>query len=555
MTLETLSRPPVVDFLQQDSPIKPPVIDLTAFSDLSPQRKKVLNLVNEYGGTVDRDTFRRAFYPEGEITTDRATVVRMHVRLANKDLEERVGKKVILTREENPTYILVEANSEVELPNGKKVKINGKKRSSILNKLIDKGNEGISPLEIYPNARSPLTATQNLELHATRLNRQLPDGYKIVLRRNRDKAAKFILTNKKTLDKLTLPNGNIAEGLTPQGKELLQYLTNINLPVYMSELSKKFKPNSQYFLARKAIQVEFSRINKQLDGTGVIIKKVNRYKSPNPAYGLEIKNAEQKSEFPYKNMSDSFLDSSLERIKNIFDDNNKLHTLTNETYEDIGNKYQLLLDEKGLRQKIIERKARNAQWFRDQDKIENSNFEEQPDRKISTIVYLTRIRYLFSNRGLSDEILELVGQNAFEAAEKKFIAEKNVSFESYAEFAIRGAMGNLLLFNDTKKTDYKKRPLLPHASPDLIEAFKRDLTYAIVDLSNRRKYPNRFLSSSESRALDIILGITGENSGTNEDVAYELDTTVQWAERLGKTAIEKLKNSPHALTLAKYFSS
>jgi len=450
--------------------------------------------------------------------------------------------------------------SEVRLPDGSSIWVKGLKRQQILKGLIEAGETGINPLDYYPNTSDPKTAELNVENHVTRLKRQLSEEQTIILRRTVDGFARFIFTSTEELGKSVLPNGEIVNNLTPQSKELLQHLIDTNLPAYMADLAQSLKPKVEFVNAKKALKEEFYRINKSLNGTGTKIKRATKYHTPNPAYYLAMDNAEEKISSPLIKADDAYINQRIDKITNLLEAqrNNKPITLTDEINTELHNELQQLEEEMELRRRIEEEKrAKIREWNKNQHRPNNKagkpKLELEHEVKHPASVKQTRVQYHYDGKGLTNEILDNAGYRALEEARKRYDEASGVSFERYAEFWIRGAMGNMLLYNSPEAPQANEK--LPIQAPESIAQFRESVAIALIDLSNPKKYSRDTITPDESRALDIMLGITGKNPGSSEDVAYELDSSIPWAERLARTGMEKLINSLHAPTLAKYFSA
>ena len=554
MTLETLSRPPVVDFLQQDSPIKPPVIDLTAFSDLSPQRRKVLELINSAGGQIARNSFFQAFYPDGIVTSGREGVVRTLVRHAKNSLREKTGQTIQLT-DDFQEYRIVD-QKDLRLPNGKPIDFPSTKQQEIFEELAKRFDmqRGLDPAEIYPNAERGL-AERNLDSIVVSMRKHINDpDYAIASDRDETGRLTYFLRDKRVEDKFTLPNGLTITGLTQQKKAIVQFLASGGI-IFMQDLASTLKPGVSYKKARERIRTEIYGLRKLLAGVNMDIKLATTGQKINPAYIL-LETFSANNPTPFAKSNDAYIKQRIDKITTLLEaqQNDKPLTLTDEVNAQLNNELQQLRKEVKIRRLIEEKKrAKIEEWNRKQNGPKKDDFVDEPENEYEPIVRFTRIRYLFSDKGLPNKVLDEAGQEAFEKAKENFNPENGFSFEEYAEFWIRGAMGNMLLYNSPEAPETEHHGFaLPNES---ITGFKKDFTIALVDLSSRRRYPKNFITPYESRALDIMRGITGKNPGSSEDVAYEFDSSIQWAERLVRTGMEKLMNSSHAPTLAKYLSS
>jgi len=447
--------------------------------------------------------------------------------------------------------------SEVKLPDGSSIWVKGLKRQHILKGLIEAGEIGINPLDYYPNASGPKIAELNVENHVTRLKRQLPEQQTIILRRTTDGFARFIFTSTESLGKATLPNGEIVNNLTPQGKELLQHLTNTNLPAYMTDLAQSFKPKAEFANAKKALKEEFYRINKSLNGTGAKIKRATKYHTPNPAYYLAMNNAEEKTSSPFIKTDDTYINQRIDKITNLLEtqQNNKPLTLTDEINAQLNDELQQLREEAEIRRRIEAEKKRKIEEWKQLGRYEKRNdysdLETEAEHPAS--VRQIRIKYHFDKKGITNEILDNAGYRALEEARKKYNEASGVNFERYAEFWIRGAMGNMLLYNSIEAPETNEK--IPLKNLALVDEFKEKFAIAIIDLSSKKRDSSASITPDESRALDILFGITGKNPGNIDDISYELNCSKQWANRLVQTGVQKITTSNHTPTLARYFSA
>lgn len=448
---------------------------------------------------------------------------------------------------------------KVTLPNGTIIGIRGGKQREVLQLLIAQLNADITARDAYPkgenDGKNYERSEGNLFRIVKELRKKIPKDYIITAKTDEEGIThyRFIEDASKT----TLPNGKVVEGLTQHEHAVLSYFANENLPIYMKTLTDNFYPGIDYSVARSRIRVRIQDLKKALSPHNAELRLATKFHTPNSAYYLAINNMGKKNSAPFLEISDTEIKQRINKITGLLEAQNtdKSLTLTDEVNDKLNSELYKLKEEEALRRLIEERKkAKIEEWKRKQNKSREKGLVEQvPENEYDPIVRFTRIRYLFSNKGLPNKVLDEAGQEALEKAKENFNPENGFSFEEYADFWIRGAMGNMLLYNSPEAPETEYHGLaLPDES---ITSFKKDFAIALVDLSSRRRYPENFITPYESRALDIMRGITGKNPGSSEDVAYEFDSSIQWAERLGKTGMEKLQNSLHAPTLAKYFSS
>ena len=541
MTLETLSRPSPMGEANRPSSDR---------YQLRPASQILVDVFEQSGGTATKSQLLDKLKPNTNPSSN-PSYLRMMVSRARKELEEKQGKTIRFVWGSNPRYEMVD-DAALVLPNGTRVQIRGHKQKEILRLFIENFNKDITNNDAYPNANSK----GNLPNKVRQLRKILPKEYKITSKTDVEGVTHYRLGEDSS--KVKLPNGEVIEGLTQHEHAVLSFFINYNLPIYMKQLTDHFYPDVNYNVARSRIRVRIQNLKKVLSSGDADIVLATKYHTPNAAYIFSTKETDEKTDYPFAKADDQFINLKIEQTTNLLEaqKGNRALTLTDEVNEKLNTELQQLKDEMTLRKKIEERLKKGKEWYQNQARHEINN-KDLPEIKeeieYPSIVTLTRIRYRYNGRGLPSEVLDKAGQEALEKAKERFNPENGFSLEEYAEFWIRGAMGNMLLYNSPEAPETERHGLaLPD---DSIKSFKKDFTIALVDLSSRRRYPENFLSSYESRALDIRFGITGKNPGSSEDVAYEFDSSIPWADRLAKSAIEKIKNSPHAPILAKYFSS
>jgi len=438
----------------------------------------------------------------------------------------------------------------VNLPTGEKIKIKANMRREVLGLLVERGEKGIAIEDVYGNDSKSETNLENL---INDLRKDIKSSnFHIRGFRDKNDILRFALINNESL-KVTLPNGDIVDPLPNKQNQILGLFAEVDLPISTELLIERFTEGASSN-RKKNISTNIQRINQALGNRAQIklatIKRLGNY---NSAYYLELKNNPDKQYLEY---ADSYLHERIQMIQDLLNSHTKGHfKFIDKVNKKLIKELEEIQKELDLRKRIEERLKKGKEWYQNQARYEinNKDLQEIKEEIFPQIVTLTRIRYQYDKRGLSSEALDRAGLEALEKAKLRFDPKSGLSFEEYADFWIRGAMGNMLLYNSPEVPKVEPHGL---ALPDeAVKNFKEAFAIAIVDLSNRRRYPENFITPYESRALDIMRGITGKNSGSSEDVAYEFDSSIQWAERLVRTGMEKLMNSSHAPTLAKYLSS
>lgn len=538
MTLETLSRPPVVNI----SPTK------------TPFTRKVLGIFEESGGIATKEYLIEVLRPQRQNQDDDVSYVRQGVSKARKDLEA-TGKTIKFIAGENPYYAIVDDDRAITLPNGNTVKIIGDKQRDVLRLLISQAGGEITANDAYPDGKNYERSEGNLSRIIKVLRKKIPKDYVITSKTDEEEVTHYRFIE--DTSKATLPNGKIIKGITQHEHAVLSYFIDENLPVYMQTLTDRFYPGVDYEVARSRIRVRIQDLKKALAPSGAELKLVTKYHTPNSAYQLVAEGPTKTGVHPFTKAGDEYIQGQIDKITALLEAqmSSKSLALADETTSQLATKLQQLKEEVEMRKHIEEEKRRRIEeWKRKQARLSERNALPEPktETECPAQVKLTRLKYRYDGKGLTNEILDNAGYLALEEARKRFDPKSGVSFENYAEFWIRGTMGNMILHNSPEAPQTNKK--LPIQGPEAIDQFRGILAIALIDLSNSKRYPTNAITPDESRALDIMLGVTGKNPGSIDDVTYEFDCSIQWAERLMRCAITKVKDSSHAPALARYLS-
>lgn len=343
MTLETLSRPPVVDSPLVKAPITPLHYEKPHQAPIL-KKDQILEILNINGGIIQRDTLIQRLYPNGDNpprALERAiSDLRKDLKPSRKTIRYRGGK--------NPQFEIVDA-SNIVFPNGEEIAIRGRQQRKILQALIDAGKTGITAQDIY-GENTPTNAA-NLDSLVRKLRkRTLQNGYAIT-GKTLDGKTRYVFGEE--IEKaIRLSNGILIENLSPQERSILQHLDNEDIPVYMSSLMEQFTQISDPAKAKDTISRALYDLRKKLQGKAEI-KLSTKYRTPNPAYYLSMDSMGEKKSSPFVKSDDAYIKQRIDKITGLLETqkNNKPLTLTDEINAQLNNELQQLHEEMAARKK------------------------------------------------------------------------------------------------------------------------------------------------------------------------------------------------------------